>query len=58
MDNAICWWTFCEMTESFKRDDGKRRAIKKKEVLAVKKKKTKKKSFFSDNFGDNLIRPV
>lgn len=54
MDNAICWWTFCEMTESFKRDDGKRRAIKKKEVLAVKEKK----SFFSDNFGDNLIRPV
>lgn len=31
------------MTESFKRDDGKRRAIKKKkEVLAVKKKKQKK----------------
>lgn len=59
MDNAICWWTFCEMTESFKRDDGKRRAIKKKkkEVLAVKKK-NQKKSFFSDNFGDNLIRPV
>lgn len=45
MDNAICWWTFCEMTESFKRDDGKRRAIKKKEVLAVKKKKTKKNRF-------------
>lgn len=31
------------MTESFKRDDGKRRAIKKKEVLAVKKKTNKQK---------------
>lgn len=43
------------MTESFKRDDGKRRAIKKKkEVLAVKKKQNKKKIVFLRQFWRQL----
>lgn len=42
------------MTESFKRDDGKRRAIKKKEVLAVKKKNKQKKIVFLRQFWRQL----